>query len=248
MGTPVYLKFDKKKLPPLSLALEQTQKEVIRFGKISLDMLRDSLEWNTKNGWVYGADLSDREYELDRLNEYIHKFAANYTRQKKPSDLINQMQMLCRASQHYGLSSDFSYTTSTFKNELTERIDDETLDALHSWSDDVDDLIKKINHVIDEGRIEDLKQIHDKIKQTDDERRSLRYQLIEESITGQINSSTATTLIDIIETTRRSVRELLRGTYKLWDKSEIPLIPDRYQSSERSKEDSQVIPLAKKKD
>jgi len=216
LGTPVYLALDKRKKLPLSLVLESLQKEVIRFGKISLDMLRDSLEWHAKNGWVYSIDLADKEYELDRLNEYIHKFAAQHTKDHS-SELVDRIQMLVRATQHYGLSSDFSYNSSNFKNNLTERIGDETLDALNSWCDDIDDLVKKIESIIEEGNIDQLKEIHTKIKRADDDRRSLRYQLIEESMTGQINSSTATVLIDIIETTRRSIRELLRGTYKLWD-------------------------------
>lgn len=217
LGNPVHIRFDKRHLPPPEIAEQALKKEVIRFGRISLDMLRDSLTWTTKNGWVYGEDLSDKEYELDRLNESIHKFASYYTRHRETNGRIDRLHSHCRAAQHYGISSDFSCVVSKSKNNLTERLDDELLDRLNSWSEDIDDLVKDIKPIIENGHLENLRAIHVQIKHTDDERRALRQQLIEESILGTISSSTTNTLIDIIENTRRSVRELLRGTYKLWE-------------------------------
>lgn len=245
LGTPRHLPVNTKTLLNTENAIKALEKECLRLAKISLGTLRDVLVWNTKKGWIYSEDLSETNYELDTLNEHIHVFATNYTQDNASTEQINRIQVLCRAAQHFNLCSDFTYAISKFKNKLTDRLDTKLIEDLSLWSSEMDALVKKIKNVFDDGRATDLKSIHNELKVLDEQRRALRYELIELSISGRITSKQSSILIDVIETARRAVREMIVGSYKLVDDSrELGLAAEKgfeeYQRFEQEKLDKQT--------
>lgn len=218
--------------PPL-LALEKLHQETVRFGEISCQLLRDTLEWNTKNGWVFSQDLAEKEAELDRLNEYLHQFAAKYISNAPESSVTRSMQSLCRAIQHFGQSSDLSDTACTFKNKLTDKLNDNTIELLTNWSASLDELIDQVLDILKSGQIDDLDAIQAKLEGIDHDRRNLRYLLVEDSIMARIKSTQASALIDIVETSRRSFGEIIRGTLRIWKNHEtIEMLHHKILSSE----------------
>lgn len=222
LAHPIYLPRDKNIDYPADAALEFLQLEVIRLGQITIDMFRDCLEWRTKNGWVLSEDLTETEDELDRLNESIHRFAAKYTISDAHDEITERIQLLCRASQHFELASDYSLSISEYKNRILERLSPGTLDNLKNWSESIASLARKIDTVVATGEVEELHVIHVQLINTDDERRKLRDDFIQSSVTGKIKTSQAEALINVIETTRRAMRELLRGASKLWKLGDLP--------------------------
>ncbi len=216
LGHPVH--FDMQQTGTLDpiYAMECLQREVIRFGRLTTKLLADSLTWQTKNGWVYSHDSGAIESELDNLNDYIHSFAAPYTQTNEENIINRRIQLMCRASQHFELSSDFSHAVSMSKGKLSEKISEETLTKMHVWSEDVVHILDRIDFILDKGDIDHLKDLGENLKAIDKRRREMRSELITEITTGRMVASHATALIDIIETTRRSLREVMRGTYKAW--------------------------------
>lgn len=220
LGHPVHIRLDKEELFP-HVAVKSLQDEVIRFGQNAAQMMLDSLAWNTKNGWVYGVDLSDMENELDRLTDHIHDYAAFHGPKISDKKLNNSLQMLCRSAQHFALASDYCCLVGKTKDEFTERIEDSHLEGVMGWSEEIEKLVQRIDGVIQSGRIQELKDIHDDLTRMDEERRNLRYHFIQESIVGGMKSAPSTAMIDIIENTRRAMKELMKGANKLWRHQEI---------------------------
>lgn len=214
LGTPKFLHQDHSASP--HLASKAVHDEIVRFGQISSRMLLEALSWNSKRGWVYVSDLSEEEFELDRLGEYIHRYVSKMTSAIHEQDFINTMEFMIRATQHYELVSDYSDIICKLKNKLTEKIDAKTLELMNDWSQGVSQIVCQIEPVIESGKTEDLKKIISEVKALNENRRSLRYHLTQESMSGKMNSAQASHLIDVIENTRRSVREMIKGTYKLW--------------------------------
>lgn len=198
-------------------AFEALQKEILRFGQISHGMLCEAVSWHFKKGWVYSSDLSHQESELDRLSEYVHSFAANLNKQESGHDESQKkIETLCRAVQHFELVSDLSYTITKFKNRLVEKLDETTLNKINTWSEEFDQAMGSLEAVIRNGNLDDFRAVQAQLYELDTNRRNLRSQLIQDSVTGRIKSSQSSTLIDIIETSRRALREHMKGIYKSW--------------------------------
>lgn len=214
LGHPRYLDYQASSS---AHALEALQKEILRFGQISHGMLCEAVSWHFKKGWVYSSDLSHQESELDRLSEYVHSFAANLSKQENGSDESQKkIETLCRAVQHFELVSDLSYTITKFKNRLIEKLDETTLNKINTWSQEFDQTMGSLEAVIRNGNLDDFRAVQAQLYELDANRRSLRSQLIQDSITGRIKSSQSSTLVDIIETARRALREHMKGIYKSW--------------------------------
>lgn len=228
LGHPRYLDHHTSPEASSSQAFEALQKEILRFGQISHGMLCEAVSWHFKKGWVYSSDLSHQESELDRLSEYVHSFAANLSKQENGNEESQKkIETLCRAVQHFELVSDLSYTITKFKNRLVEKLDDSTLNQINLWSQEFDQTMGRLESVIKNGNLDDFKAIQAQLYDLDADRRSLRSQLIQESIAGRIKSSQSSTLIDIIETARRALREHMKGIYKSWHDLTMKNFTDR---------------------
>lgn len=202
-----------------SVAIGLIEKEASRFAKISLGMLRDSLNWHSKGGWIYAEDLSQAEWELDQLSESIHEFSSYYTTQEDCKE-SKRIFDLVRAVQHFSRSSDLSYHMSKDKRRLVEPLSNELLDELNEWSKNLDALVKEIKDAINDRDVKSLQEVEKEILVADVYRRKLRAHLIEMGIYGELKSEPSHALVDIIEASRRSFQELLRGAVRLIESSE----------------------------
>ena len=245
------------------LAKENIKREILRLALVSNNMLQEAFHWKHKNGWVHSKDLAELEYEMDLLNENIHQYAGKMIQENEDhdEDLELQSQTFCRASQHFGLVSDFSHNICKIKNKLRDPLDEKTLSLISEWCDLGIQFCHESSQVLMTGDRETLSELRLRIDEWDKKRRTLRHHMIQESMNGKFSSTLASSIMDSIEMARRALKEFNKGTHKLWtpfhqeDKSHMHENPSvqnttdnqtpTQEKTEKEKFQDNVIPFRK---
>ena len=225
LGSPKFIDSSKTYHP--AAALQALHNEVLRFGKVSADMLSTALSWQLKNGWIYTADLSYEERELDRLSEHIHWFASRTARKLNSQDVAKAVQVLSMASRHFETVSDLAKKITKLKTKITEPLNDcNSFDMVRDWTDDLKKILLRLEEPLKNGDMTEVKNIDAEFALVEERKTELRQELLNAGVEQQMTSAQTIILIDLIDTCRRAIRDQMRGIYETWEnKSYLDSLP-----------------------
>jgi Na+/phosphate symporter len=216
LGSPKFI--DGTKVYHPAAAVQALHNEVLRFGKVSSDMLCAALSWELKKGWVYTVDLSYEERELDRLSEHIHWFASRTARRLNSQDVAKAVQVLSMASRHFETVSDLAKKITKLKTKITEPLNEcRSFDMLRDWTENLRSVLLRLEEPLKNGDLTELKNVDAEFTLIEEHKTELRQEILNAGVEQQMTSSQTIILIDLIDTCRRAMRDQLRGSYETWD-------------------------------
>lgn len=216
LGTPQFI--DRQKAYHPKLAIEALQSEVMRFGKISGEMIHTALTWKMVNGWVYGADLSYEERELDRLVEDIYWFASRTARKQATQDIIRAVQSFSLAVRYFEEAADMSKRITRELGKISEPFhDSQAFTSFNEWIQAVVRVSDKLGEVLFSGDTVELMHVEADFLTLEEERNALRKMFMDAGITREIETSQTIILIDLIDKCRLAMHNQIKGVRKVWE-------------------------------
>jgi Na+/phosphate symporter len=215
LGSPKFI--DNAKVYPAAAAVQALHNEVLRFGKVSSDMLETALSWQLKNGWVYTVDLSYEERELDRLSEYIHWFASRTARKQDSQDVAKAVQVLSMAARHFETVSDLAKKITKLKSKITEPLNNcNSFDLVREWTEKVKVVLMRLEEPLTNGDLTEAQNIEAEFTLLEEQKIELRQELLNAGVKQQMTSAQTIILIDLVDTCRHAMRDQLRGIFETW--------------------------------
>lgn len=216
LGTPQFI--DRNKAFHPQLAIEALQSEVMRFGKISSDMIHTALAWKMVNGWIYAADLSHEERELDRLVEDIYWFASRTARKQATSDIVRAVQSFSLAVRYFEEAADMSKQITRALAKIAEPLhDSRSFDNFQEWIHAITRVANKLANVLFSGDQVELMAAESEFVMLEEERTELRKMLMDAGVTKEIDTSQTIILIDLIDKCRLAMQNQIKGVRKMWE-------------------------------
>lgn len=216
LGSPRFI--DRGKAYHPKLAIEALHKEVIRFGKISGDMLLTALHWENKKGWIYGVDLSYEERELDRLVQEIYAFSSRTARKQSSTDITQAVQSYSLAVRYFEDAADTSKRITKQFEKMTEPMTNAKIfSRFNLWANQVRKLVGKLALVVENGDLAELKNLKAAFTVLEDQRTELRQGFLDAGIAKEIDSAQTIVFIDLIDKCRRAIQSQMRGIQETWE-------------------------------
>lgn len=216
LGTPRFI--DRQKAYHPKLAVEALQSEVMRFGKISGEMIQTALSWKMVSGWIYAPDLSYEERELDRLVEDIYWFASRTARKQSSAEVIRAVQSFSLAVRYFEEAADMSKQITRALSKIAEPFhDSKSYESFHEWVLAVGRINDKLSHVLFFGEEVEILHIESDFMLLEEERNDLRKTLMDAGVTKEIDPSQTIILIDLIDKCRLAMRNQIKGVRKVWE-------------------------------
>lgn len=215
LGSPKFI--DNAKVYHPAAAVQALHNEVLRFGKVSSEMLATALSWQLKNGWIYTVDLSYEERELDRLSDYIHWFASRTARKLNSQDVAKAVQVLSMASRHFETVSDLAKKITKLKTKITEPLSDcNSFDMVRDWTENLKNVLLRLEEPLKNGDLTEVQNIDAEFVLLEERKIELRQELLNAGVEQQMTSGQTIILIDLVDTCRHAMRDQLRGIYETW--------------------------------
>lgn len=212
LGTAKYI--DRKKAHSPQKAIRSLRKEVLRFGKISNEMLIASLDWKLSQGWIRVEDLSQEESELDRLIETIHWFANRTARKQQDEDITEAAHILSTAGRHFEIAADMSLKVTTLINKMTDKIEGETFELFHKWIARLKNLCEQFQEAHYNRDYHEIITLEEEFFEIIDERHDMRKLIIAAGIEKELRSPQTITLFDMLDVIRTAIKNQIKA-YKV---------------------------------